>query len=85
MYVFDDHNQERELYSKSLLLVCGAGDIGCGYISAHDLQDRWLNVLICETFDVSVVNWIRNELLDLSQIWRGLLPMLYKMDKKPDW
>lgn len=28
---------------------------------------------------------IRNDLLYFSQIWSGLLPILYKMDKNPDW
>lgn len=84
-YVFDDHDQEGQLDSESLFFICGAGDVSCGDIGAHDFQDRRLNVLIGETLDVAIVDWIKNEILDLSQIWRGLLPMLYKMDKKPDW
>jgi hypothetical protein len=44
-----------------------------------------LDILVGDTFNVSIVNWIANELLCLSQICRGLLPMEYRMDKNPDW
>lgn len=84
-YVLDDHDQERKLNSKSLFFICGTGNISRCHIRAHDFQDWRLDVLICETLDVAVVNWVKNELLDLSHIWRGLLPILYKMDRKPDW
>lgn len=33
------------------------GDEGSGDIGAHDLQDRRLDVLVGESFDMAVVNW----------------------------
>lgn len=75
MYILDDHDEEREFNAEGLALVLWAGDEGSGYVGAHDLQDGRLDVLIGESLDVSVVNWIKVRVLCLSQICSGLLPM----------
>ena len=36
--------------------VLGAGDEGSGDVGAHDFEDGGLNVLICDSLDVSVLN-----------------------------
>ena len=44
--------------------------------------------MISRTLDwmsVSVIRLMWPFLTDLSHIWRGLLPILYKIDRKPDW
>jgi hypothetical protein len=41
--------------------------------------------LVGETLDVAVVDWIRRGVLCLSQIWSGLLPIEYRIERKPDW
>lgn len=86
MYVFYDHNEERQLDSQSLFFVGRTSDVSRGYIGSHDLQNRGLDVLIGQSFYVSVMNWeLWQIVLDLSQIWSGFEPMLYRIDRKPDW
>ena len=54
LYIFDDHDKEREFDAKGLLVIGGAGDVGGGDIAAHDLENRGLNILVGESFDVSI-------------------------------
>lgn len=35
-------------------MIGGAGDVGGGDIAAHDLENRGLNILVGESFDVSI-------------------------------
>lgn len=85
MYVLDDHDQEGQLNAKSLVGVGGACDEGSSDIGPHDLQHRGLDVLIGQPLDVAILDWISSRILFLSQIWRGLLPMLYRIERNPDW
>ena len=53
-YVLDNHDKERKLDSKSLLVVDWAGDEVSGHIGSHDLKDRGLNISISESLDVTI-------------------------------
>lgn len=56
MYILDDHDEKRQLYSKSLFGIYRASDKGSCDIGAHDLEDRRLDILICQPLDVPVLN-----------------------------
>ena len=84
-YIFDDHDEEGQFYSQCLLLIRGTCHECRGHVGAHDLQHWWLDILVRQAFDMTILNCIKIDLLFLSQIWSGLLPILYKIDRNPDW
>jgi len=56
LQVLDDHDQERELDAKSLLLVGRASDEASVDIASDQFQHARLNVLVSQTLDVAVTN-----------------------------
>ena len=66
MYVFDDHYQEGQLDSKGLLGVGRTGDEVGGDIGPHDLQHRGLNVLVSESLDMPVPDFLIPDLKGLA-------------------
>ena len=53
-YVFDNHNQERQLDAQGLLRVRGAGDVVGRHVRAHNFKNRGLDVGVREALDVAV-------------------------------
>ena len=66
MYVFDDHHQEGQLDSQLLFGVGRTRDEVRRDIGAHNLEHRGLDVLISESFDVSVANLLVPDLKGLA-------------------
>lgn len=66
LQVLDDHDEERQLDTKGLLLVSRAGDVGGAYIGAYNLQHKGLNVVICYPFYVSIANLLVPDLEGLT-------------------
>jgi hypothetical protein len=56
MYVLDDHDKEGQFDAKGLFLLLWAGNEGGGDVGAHDFEDRRLDILVGDTFNVSIVN-----------------------------
>ena len=54
--VLEDHHEKRELDPKGLVGVGGAGNEGRRNVSADDLQDGGLDVLVRDTLDVPITN-----------------------------
>ena len=54
-YIFDDHDKEGQFDAQSLVLIGRACDEGSGDVGAHDLEDRRLDILISQPFDVAVL------------------------------
>lgn len=84
-YILDNHDEKGQLNPKRLGLVSRTGDESSGDIGAHNLKNRGLDILISEPLDVPILDFIKRDVLFLSHICRGLLPMLYRIDKNPDW
>lgn len=53
-YIFDDHDEERQLDAERLLGVRRTRDEVGADIRAHDLQHRRLDVLVGNALDVSI-------------------------------
>ena len=81
-YVLDDHDQERQLDGKSLLVVDWAGDEVGGHIGSHDLEHRGLDISVGQSLDVTVshisvpnLEWLgsttREQLAHLAAIGRS--------------
>ena len=56
LQVLDDHDEERQLDGERLLGVKWGVDVVCRNIGAHDLEDRRLNIRICNPLDMSISN-----------------------------
>ncbi len=56
-YVFYNHDQEWQLDSKSLFLICRTSYISSCYIGSHDLENWRLDILVGQSLDVSIMNW----------------------------
>jgi len=65
-YVLDDHDEERKLDGKGLLLLGWAGDVVCGNIGAHDFEDGGLNIGIGQSLDMTVANLLLPDLEGLG-------------------
>ena len=79
-YIFDDHDEEGELDAQCLAGILRACNEGSGYISAHNFKDWGLDILVCPFWTM-----FSNQVLYFSHIWSGLLPILYSIDRNPDW
>lgn len=55
-YILDDHDQEGELDSQGFAGILRTGDKGSGYIGAHNFQDGRLDILVGDSFDVTILN-----------------------------
>ena len=55
-YVLDDHDEEGQLNSESLLGVQGASDEVCANVRAHDLEDRGGNIGVSDSLNVTVAH-----------------------------
>jgi hypothetical protein len=55
-YILNDHHKEGQLDAKGLLRVSRACDISGRYVGTSDLNDTRLNVLICDTLDVTILD-----------------------------
>ena len=54
LQVFNDHNQEWKLDCKCLLWIKWSVDVVGWHIGSHDLKDRWLNIRIGYSLDVTI-------------------------------
>lgn len=84
-YVLYYHHQKGQFYAQGLVRVLRTRDEGCGYVCSHYFQNWRLNILVSDALDVSIMNWIADGVLCLSQICSGFDPMEYSMERKPDW
>lgn len=84
-YIFDDHDEEGKFDAEGFLFILRTSDQGSGHVGAHNFEHWGLDVLIGQSLDVSIVNCIVKDVLYFSQIWSGLEPMEYRIDKNPDW
>lgn len=55
--ILDNHYEKWEFDAQCLLGLCGTNDIVCRNIGAHDLEHRALNVLVCNSIDVSILHF----------------------------
>ena len=55
-YIFDDHDEEGQFDTKSLVGIGRAGDIISRDVRAHDLEHRRLDIGISDTLDVTVAD-----------------------------
>lgn len=55
-YIFDDHNQKRQLDAQSLLRVGGALNKRGTDVGTHDFKNRGLNIRISNALDVAISN-----------------------------
>lgn len=56
LQVFDDHHKKREFDAESLLRIGWTCYVGGANIGANDFQDKRLNFIICDSFDVPVAH-----------------------------
>jgi len=56
--VLDDHDEEGELNTESLLGISGAGDVAGVDVAADEFEDGGVNVLICEALNVTVADFL---------------------------
>lgn len=56
-YIFNNHDQEWEFYTKRFLGVHRCRYETCAHIGSHDFEHAGLNICICDSFDVSVSDW----------------------------
>lgn len=54
--IFDDHNEEGQLDSKSLVWVGRGSDKGSGHVGAHDFQHGALYISVGDALDVPIAN-----------------------------
>lgn len=54
LQVLDDHDKEGKLDGERLLWIKRSIDVISRYIGTHNLKNRWLNVRISDSFDVTV-------------------------------
>ena len=54
LHVLDNHHEVGKLDAECLLRVGGASDVGGGNVGANNFQNKTLNVLICDSFDVPI-------------------------------
>jgi len=55
-YILDNHDEEGKLDPQGLLGISRARDVVGRHVCAHDLEHRRLNVLVCDTLDVSIAD-----------------------------
>ena len=79
------------------IVVCDAFQVPVPHLTTHITQTQFSNrtnpefrqsFLITATISISACNLqgvIMPKVTFLSQIWSGLLPMLYRIDKNPLW
>jgi len=66
LHIFDNHNQERQLNPERLLRVCRTCDVRCGNVCGRNVNDKRLNVLVCDTLDVTITNLLVPDLERLA-------------------
>jgi len=54
LQIFDDHDQEGKLDPKSLFGVSWTCNICCADISANNFKHQRLNIIICDSLDVTI-------------------------------
>ena len=58
LHVLDDHDQVGQLDSQGFLGVSRTGDVGGADVGADDLQHEALDVLVCDSLDVSIPHFL---------------------------
>ena len=73
MYILDDHDEEGQLNAEGLVGVGGACDVVRGDVSAHDLEDRGLDVRVRYSLNVSISHALVPNLQRLGTKSNGVL------------
>jgi hypothetical protein len=56
LHVLDDHDQERQLDTESLLWVCRARNVRGAHVCGSNVNDKRLDVLVGDPFDVTIAD-----------------------------
>ena len=54
LQIFDDHDEKRQLDAERLLWIGRACDERGAYVGADDLEHKRLNVIVCDTLNVTI-------------------------------
>mmetsp|Transcript_86266 Transcript_86266/g.230391 ORF Transcript_86266/g.230391 Transcript_86266/m.230391 type:complete len:215 (-) Transcript_86266:59-703(-) len=58
LQILDDHNQEGKLNAECFLWIGRTRDVVRADIRPHNFQDTGLNILICNTLDMAIANFL---------------------------
>ena len=68
-HVFDDHHKEWKLDSECLFLVMGTCYVSSTHVGTRDLENAGLNVAVCKSLDVTVLNILVPNLKGFTPIY----------------
>ena len=55
-HIFDNHDEEWEFDTKRFLGIGWTRDVGCANVGSHNFQYQRLDVIVCDSLDMSVSN-----------------------------